>query len=188
MSSPSPSPVSLIISAGDHRPLRRLKIDAQWEHELVWPCPCPSLAQGTSSSAALTTLSNDANLSWPEMGLFYSVCLDFGSDYPVQEWGLLLALYHCYGSLSEGYTLSTSLSPAWVHFSSKRQAIDVIQSLNQIYTAYVGEAKAWADSSAEEDLIPWNHVHLEIQTLLFLQARKWHNDELASSLEEEYSY
>src|SRR5260370_2913910 len=188
MASPSPLPVSLMIPAGDQRPLQRHEIGTQWEHELAWPCPHPLLAQGSSSSAALTVLSNNANLSWPEMHLFYSICLDFGSDYPVQGWELLLALYHHYGSLSEGYTLSTSLGHAWVHFSSKQQAIDVIQSLNQIYTAYVGEAKAWVDSSAEEDLIPWNHVYVEIQTLLFLQARKWHNDELASSLEEEYSY
>src|SRR5260370_36714181 len=119
MASPSPSPVSLIISAGDHRPLQRLKIGTQWEHKLAWPCPHPLLAQGSSSSATLTVPSNDADLSWPEMHLFYSICLDFGSDYPAQEWGLLLALYHCYGSLSKGYTLSTSLSRTWVHFSSK---------------------------------------------------------------------
>jgi len=56
---------------------------------------------------------------WPDDSLFYSICLDFGNDYPVQEWELLLAMYHCYGSLSEGYTLSTPLCHAWVHFSSK---------------------------------------------------------------------
>src|SRR5260370_24899101 len=119
MASPSPLPVSITISAGDHRPLRRLKIGTHWEHELVWPHPCPSLARGSSPSAAPIVLPNDADFSWPETCLFYSVCLDFGSDYPVQEWELLLALYHHYGSLSKGYTLSTSLSCTWVHFSSK---------------------------------------------------------------------
>ena len=188
MASPSPSPVSLIILAGDHRPLPRLEIGTHWEHKLAWPHPCPLLAQGNSSSAALTVPPNDADLSWPKTCLFYSVCLDFGNNYPVQEWELLLALYHCYSSLSKGYTLSTSLSHAWVHFSSKQQAIDVIQSLNQIYTMYVGEAKAWPDLNVNGDLIPWNHMYEEIQTLLFLQARKQHNDELVSSLEEEYSY
>src|SRR5260370_35622858 len=105
MASPSPSPVSITISAGDHGPLQRLEIGAHWEHELAWPHPCPLLAQGNSSSAALTVLPNDADLSWPEMHLFYSVCLDFGSDYLVQDWELLLAFDHHYGSLSEGYTL-----------------------------------------------------------------------------------
>src|SRR5260370_11694233 len=138
MASPSPSPVSITISAGDPRPLRRLEIDTRWEHELAWPRPRPSLTRGSSPSAAATVPPNDADFSWPEMCLFYSVCLDFGSDYPVQEWELLLALYHRYGSLSKGYALSTSLGHAWAHFSSKQQAIDVIQSLNLIYTAYVG--------------------------------------------------
>src|SRR5260370_41971334 len=119
MASPSPSPEPLIISAGGPSPLQRLKIGAQWEHELVWPHMCLLLAQENSSSAALTVPPNNADHSWPEVSLFYSVCLDFGNDCPVQEWELLLALYYCYGSLSEGYTLSTSLSCAWVHFSFK---------------------------------------------------------------------
>src|SRR5260370_7768635 len=108
MGSHSPSPVSITISAGDHGPLQRLKIGARWEHELAWPHPCPLLTRGSSPSAALTVLPNDANLSWPKMCLFYSVCLDFGSDYLVQEWKLLLALYCRYAPLSEASPLSTS--------------------------------------------------------------------------------
>src|SRR5258708_4077254 len=126
MASPSPSPVSIIISVGDCRPLRRLEIGACWGHELVWPHPHPSLTRGSCPSGALTVLPNDADLSWPETHLFYSVCLNFGSDYPVQEWELLLALYCHYGSLSEGYTLSTSLGHAWVHFSCKQLTINAI--------------------------------------------------------------
>src|SRR5260370_37496150 len=124
MGSHSPSPVSITISAGDHGPLQRLEIGTRWEHELAWPHPHPLLARGSSPSAALTVLPNNADLSWLETCFFYSVCLDFGSNYLVQEWELLLALYCCYGSVSEGYTLSTSLGRTWVHFSSKRQAID----------------------------------------------------------------
>src|SRR5260370_12437590 len=120
MASPSPSRVSITISAGDHGPLRRLKIGTRWEHKLAWPHPHPSLTRGSSPSAAPIVPPNDANFSWPKTCLFYSVCLDFGSDYLVQEWELLLALYCRYGSLSKGYTLSTSLGRAWVHFSSKR--------------------------------------------------------------------
>src|SRR5260370_35750179 len=117
MTSPSPSPEPLIISAGNPDPLQRLEIGAQWEHKLAWPCTHPLLAQENSSSTALTVPPNNADHSWPKVSLFYSVCLDFGNDYPVQEWELLLALYCCYSSLSEGYTLSASLSHGWVHFS-----------------------------------------------------------------------
>src|SRR5260370_33926495 len=101
MASPPPSPEPLIISARNPSPLQRLEIGTQWEHELAWPHMCLSLAQENSSSAALTVPPNDADHLWPE------------------EWELLLALYHHYSSLSEGYTLSTSLSCAWVHFSCK---------------------------------------------------------------------
>src|SRR5260370_22956233 len=117
--SPLPEPFNITVTAGDPSPLWRLKIGTRWEHKLIWPCAHPPLAQESPLSTAQTIPPDDANHMWPNDSLFYSICLDFRNDYPVQEWELLLAMYHCYSSLSEGYTLSAPLCHTWVHFSSK---------------------------------------------------------------------
>ena len=117
------TPTSGNLAAG---PLRRLKINATWESELVWGPLQLSPARSPSQVPSSPALPHDTSLSWPEESPLFPVCFDFREDYLQQEWELLLALFCRHQYLSLGYALSVAQHSAWIYCKSEMQAEYII--------------------------------------------------------------
>src|SRR6266850_2191024 len=115
---------------------------------------------------------------WLERTTCFPMCLELSNQGPPGDYMSLL-LYCRFHSQTMGYIILEWC--AYIYFHDFISAMAAVQQQNNLYTAYITEARAFAEL-VQGEITSWYGYDYQFESMPFWKARHQHVDEILSDI------